>query len=242
MYRYSSIPIRDFRRPTEKTTVQWASILHLAAKWGFESIKLLAIDNLTANAVPVDKIVLGRRYEISEWLPGAYEAVCTREDPLTVEEGMKLGVEDIIKISAARQAYGYAKSRFETKYLSQDLGDIFGLEGNSEVQGIGPMDDEDTAIKTLEGEVSDAQAAFLVIPAPPGGVQCDFLFCSGTAYDSGPTCAGCRVRCKPEIEYILKKVDKEEKERRLKDLTDKRQQRCNVKSAAKQERMTLFRY
>ncbi|KZP06378.1 hypothetical protein FIBSPDRAFT_709812, partial [Athelia psychrophila] len=93
----------DFRRPTEKTTAQWTSVLHLAAKWGFESIQLLAIDKLTATAIPVDKIVLGRRYGISDWLPGSYEAVCTRADPLTVEEGMKLGVEDIIKISAARQ-------------------------------------------------------------------------------------------------------------------------------------------
>ncbi|KZP02164.1 hypothetical protein FIBSPDRAFT_709076, partial [Athelia psychrophila] len=93
----------DFRRPTEKTTSQWTSVLHLAAKWGFESIQLLAIDKLTATAIPVDKIVLGRRYGISDWLHGAYEAVCTRADPLTVEEGMKLGVEDVIRISAARQ-------------------------------------------------------------------------------------------------------------------------------------------
>ncbi|KZP06388.1 hypothetical protein FIBSPDRAFT_689712, partial [Athelia psychrophila] len=70
----------------------------------YPTIQLLAIDKLTASAIPVDKIVLGRRYGISDWLPGAYEAVCTRADPLTVEEGMKLGVEDIIKISAARQA------------------------------------------------------------------------------------------------------------------------------------------
>ncbi|KZP17916.1 hypothetical protein FIBSPDRAFT_659092, partial [Athelia psychrophila] len=92
----------DFRRPAEKTTAQWTSVLHLAAKWGFESIQLLAIDNLATTAIPVDKIVLGRRYGISDWLRGAYEAVCTRVDPLTVEEGMKLGVEDIVRISAAR--------------------------------------------------------------------------------------------------------------------------------------------
>ncbi|KZP28756.1 hypothetical protein FIBSPDRAFT_693229, partial [Athelia psychrophila] len=118
----------NFRRPTAKTTAQWTSVLHLAAEWGFESIQLLAIDNLTATAIPVDKIVLGRRYGISDWLSGAYEAVCTRADPLTVEEGMKLGVEDIIRISTARQVYGCAKARYEAKHLSKDLGDIFGLE------------------------------------------------------------------------------------------------------------------
>ncbi|KZP15377.1 hypothetical protein FIBSPDRAFT_684963, partial [Athelia psychrophila] len=85
------------------TTAQWTSILHLAVKWGFKKIKLLAIDNLTASANPVDKIVLGLRYGITDWLPTAYEAVCTRADPLTLEEGMKLGVEDTVRISAARQ-------------------------------------------------------------------------------------------------------------------------------------------
>ncbi|KZP20415.1 hypothetical protein FIBSPDRAFT_1022597 [Athelia psychrophila] len=118
----------DFRQPTKKTTPQWTSILHLAAKWGFENIKLLAIDNLTANAIPIDKIVLGRRYGIMDWLPGAYEAVCTRADPLTVEEGMKLGVEDAVRISAARQVYGTGTARYESQYLAGDLGEIFRLE------------------------------------------------------------------------------------------------------------------
>ncbi|KZP04907.1 hypothetical protein FIBSPDRAFT_713531, partial [Athelia psychrophila] len=81
----------------------WISVLHLAAEWDFATVKLLAIDNLTENATPIDKIVLGRLCCISVWLPGAYEAVCTRADPLNLEEGMKLGVEDTVRISAARQ-------------------------------------------------------------------------------------------------------------------------------------------
>ncbi|KAF7981366.1 hypothetical protein HWV62_33835 [Athelia sp. TMB] len=117
----------DFLHPTEKNIDQWTSILHLSAKWGFESIKLLAIDRLTAYAAPIDKIVLGRRYGIDDWLPSSYEAVCMRVDPLTMEEGMKLGLEDAIRISAARQIYGCAEPRHKLAYLSQDLREIFGL-------------------------------------------------------------------------------------------------------------------
>ncbi|KAF7981392.1 hypothetical protein HWV62_33887 [Athelia sp. TMB] len=249
----------NFRRPTEKTTPQWTSILHLAAKWEFESIKLLAIDNLTANAVPVDKIVLGRRYGIVEWLPGAYQAVCTREDSLTLQEGMKLGVEDVIKISAARQAYGCGKSRFETKYLSQDLGDIFGLDPSKtgprpiatggkagkkqkkrNAQSAGHVDDEDDAIKALEGEVSDAQAAFQALPASDG--LCGKYPNHFESYGSGSRCDSCGTKCKPETEeYRLKKEDKEKKERQLKDLINKRQQR-QKELAAKDGRMALFQY
>ncbi|KZP24164.1 hypothetical protein FIBSPDRAFT_951467 [Athelia psychrophila] len=129
----------DFRQPSKRTTAQWTSILHLAAKWGFENIKLLSIDNLTADATPIDKVVLGRRYGITDWLPGAYEAVCTRADPLTMEEGMKLGVEDTVRISAARQLYGIGEARHETKYLAGDLGEIFKL-GKPSVGSISPMD------------------------------------------------------------------------------------------------------
>ncbi|KZP03808.1 hypothetical protein FIBSPDRAFT_1055074 [Athelia psychrophila] len=116
----------DFCRPAEKI-----STLHLAAKWGFNSIQLLAIDSLTTTAILVDKIVLGRRYGISDWLPGAYKA-------------------DIIRISATMQVYEFANARYETRHLSNDLGDIFRLEKPVEEVGVGSTDVEESAIKILE--------------------------------------------------------------------------------------------
>ncbi|KZP22519.1 hypothetical protein FIBSPDRAFT_859566 [Athelia psychrophila] len=236
----------DFRCPTEKTTTQWTSVLHLSAKWGFESIQLLAIDKLTTTAIPVDKIVLGRRYGISDWLPGAYEAVCTRADPLTVEEGMKLGVEDIIRISAARQVYGCAKARYEVKHFSNDLGDIFGLENTVEEASVSFADDEENAIKILEDEVVTVQAEFEAFPTPtqtpcqwPGYSNHPDITCITRGHFSYQICAGCQAP-KESDERRLKREDKEDKERRLKDLKKKRdvKQRDLIE---KQERMSLFR-
>lgn len=152
------MPISNFRRPTKKTTAQWTSILHLAAKWGFENIKLLAIDNLTAHATSIDKIVLGRRYDITYWLPAAYEAVCMREDPLTIEEGMKLGIKDIVKISAARQVYGTSTARYATKHLGGDIADIFGL-GHPAAGDLASRIDEEDAIKDLQRQIDEADKA-----------------------------------------------------------------------------------
>ncbi|KZP06384.1 hypothetical protein FIBSPDRAFT_1053565 [Athelia psychrophila] len=234
----------DFRRPTEKTTAQWTSILHLAAKWGFESIQLLAIDSLTATAIPVDKIVLGRRYGISDWLPRAYEAVCTRADALTIEEGVKLGVEDIIKISAARQAYGCAKARYETKHLSGDLGCIFWLEKPFEELGVGSIDIEKDAINILEDQVMAVQAEFAAFPTPATRAcivwpnQSFHCGTSGnTTYDLNP-CAGCRASTESD-ERRLKREDKEDKEKQLKDLKDKRDAK-QQDLIGKRERMSLF--
>ncbi|KZP28658.1 hypothetical protein FIBSPDRAFT_817073 [Athelia psychrophila] len=236
----------DFRRPTQKTTTQWTSILHLAAKWGFESIQLLAIDKLTATAIPVDKIVLGRRYGISDWLPGAYEAVCTRADPLTVEEGMKLGVEDVIRISAARQAYGCAKALYETKHLSGDLGDIFKLKKPVEELGAGSTDIEENAIKDLEDQVVAVQAECAAFPTPAKrtctvwatNYNCDCATSGNNHYTQNP-CADCRSSTESD-EQRLKREDKEDKERRLKDLKEKRDMRQRD-LAENQERMSLFR-
>ncbi|KZP04947.1 hypothetical protein FIBSPDRAFT_1054357 [Athelia psychrophila] len=214
----------DFRRPAEKTTAQWTSVLHFAAKWGFESIQLLAIDKLTATAILVNKIVLGRRYGISDWLPGAYEVVCTRADPLTVEEGMKLGVEDVIRISAARQVYGCAKARYEAKHLSNDLGDIFGLEKPLEQVSVGSTDVEQSAIKILENQVVIVQAEFAAFPTPARN-PCQWIpqenpnaTCASRGFDPvvGRTCASCLTRGGSN-EWRLKREDKENKERRLKD-------------------------
>lgn len=104
------------------------SILELAARWGFESIKLLAIEHLAQYDSPIDKIVLGRKYGIVEWLGGAYEAVCRRNGPLTHEEGIRLGMEDVIRISAVRQTYGITTPRYDPKLLSGDLPKIFSLD------------------------------------------------------------------------------------------------------------------
>ncbi|KZP25614.1 hypothetical protein FIBSPDRAFT_855546 [Athelia psychrophila] len=243
----------NFRRPAEKITAQWTSILHLAAKWGFESIQLLAIDNLTASAIPVDKIVLGRRYGILDWLPGAYEAVCTRADPLTVEEGVKLGVEDVVRISAARQVYGCAKARYETKHLLEDLGDIFGLEMPTEEVSGGSADAEENDIKDLEDQIVAVQAEFAALP--PAIITCDRhpTYGQDTCLLQGnrTSCAGCLARrksdetsctgCLARKESAGQRLKQEEeaKERRLADLREKRDRMAQL--ARKPERMTLFR-
>ncbi|KAF7973593.1 hypothetical protein HWV62_14888 [Athelia sp. TMB] len=154
----------DFLHPAIKSTKQWISMLHLSAKWGFESIKLLAIDRLTARAAPIDKIVLGRRYAIDEWLPGAYEAICARADPLTLEEGMKLGVEDTVRISATRELYGCGKPSHETASLSRDLKDIFGLVQPSEDGATEATDCKESTARELP-EPSEVQLQAEHLPA-----------------------------------------------------------------------------
>lgn len=101
-----------FHQHDATTMDEWRSILALSTQWGFESIRLLAIREVFSLASPIDKIVLGRQYDIRVWLPDAYEAVCLREDPLSDEEAERIGAKDTARVARLR----------ERRMLSPDLG------------------------------------------------------------------------------------------------------------------------
>ncbi|KZP33840.1 hypothetical protein FIBSPDRAFT_678875, partial [Athelia psychrophila] len=88
---------------TASTVEEWTAILSLADRWGFKSIRALAVKKLGPIASEIDYIVLGRKYGVDKWLSDAYEAVCRRDMPLTLEEGRRLGVDDVIRINNIRQ-------------------------------------------------------------------------------------------------------------------------------------------
>ncbi|KIM92288.1 hypothetical protein PILCRDRAFT_354 [Piloderma croceum F 1598] len=88
---------------TATTIDEWTPILALTFKWNFQSIKTLAVNHLSTIATAVDKIVLGRQYNIFEWLENAYTTLCWRDEALMIEKGMLLGVKDVIMIMAVCQ-------------------------------------------------------------------------------------------------------------------------------------------
>jgi hypothetical protein len=83
---------------------EWASVLHLATKWDFAAVRTLATSRIAELATPVDKIALARTHGISHWLHDAYMVMCGRIEPLTLDEARQLPLEDVVKISEARQA------------------------------------------------------------------------------------------------------------------------------------------
>lgn len=115
-----------------------SAILKLAAEWKFESIRFLAISKLAPIASPIDKIILGRKYNVEFWLHHAYIAVCMRPEPLTREEGRRLGVDDVIDICAIRQqrSIGLRDDRDSVSSLSNDVIDRFDLKGDLKSLGI----------------------------------------------------------------------------------------------------------
>jgi hypothetical protein len=115
------------------TTVdEWTAVLNLAAMWKFESTKAFSIERLANLASPIDKIVLGRKHNVVEWLSGAYREVCERDGALTLEEAHRLGMEDVVRISSLRQDIRGSMAFGSGLLLSVDsIHKRFELEGNN---------------------------------------------------------------------------------------------------------------
>jgi len=89
----------------EIPTDEWCKLLVISSKLDCEEMRVRAIDELTAkktNVSPVDRIELGNKYNVPQWLPEAYADAFIRESHLTTEEGEKLGLEIAVKVLQGR--------------------------------------------------------------------------------------------------------------------------------------------
>ena len=78
-------------------------MLSLSLRWNFDCVRELASKHLHPLATPIDKIVYGRQHaDLWWWLRDAYVEICKRDAPLTLEEGRRLGIEDVISIDRIR--------------------------------------------------------------------------------------------------------------------------------------------
>ncbi|KAI6015582.1 hypothetical protein EDC04DRAFT_643805 [Pisolithus marmoratus] len=83
----------------------WLSILRLATRWGFNNVKELTVRELEKLDIEcVDKISIYHEYNISKlYLIPSYIAIVKRGVPLTFTEGVKLGMETVLRIADARE-------------------------------------------------------------------------------------------------------------------------------------------
>ncbi|KAF9262674.1 hypothetical protein L218DRAFT_867238 [Marasmius fiardii PR-910] len=98
----------DFAEPELRTIEEWISILDLSTRWDFTSLRELSITRVfQVLDDPSDRIVLGIRYDVTDWLVSAYTELCERKEPLTLEEGRKVGVDIAVTIAQVRHKIRY---------------------------------------------------------------------------------------------------------------------------------------
>jgi hypothetical protein len=122
----TEIMLSEFGTYALTTLDQWVSVLHLASKWGFESIRSLALRELLPLASPVDKIVLGRKYGFDGWLTPAFVAVCARAEPLSLAEADKMSNADVTRIFQARERARLSSAAVDSATAQEAIACIFG--------------------------------------------------------------------------------------------------------------------
>jgi len=94
---------QNYNKLYPRSFKEWTSILELSTRWGFTSIRDLAIR--CAN-VPssLQRLVAARKYDIEGWVVPALLGLCERPEPLTLNEARLLGVEDVVLVGTVRQS------------------------------------------------------------------------------------------------------------------------------------------
>lgn len=93
---------------TDLSTVdEWTSVLIISTMWEFDSLRKLCVEKLHQVTLATDRVVLGKRFDLTHWLTPAYYHLCTRAEPLNLEEGEKLGIADVVKIGQIRHQIRY---------------------------------------------------------------------------------------------------------------------------------------
>jgi hypothetical protein len=77
-------------------------VLHLSTRWGFTSLRKLALKSIRP-PTSHDQLILARTYLVDEWVLPALTALCSRSLPLSLDEARQMDIEDVILVAAVRE-------------------------------------------------------------------------------------------------------------------------------------------
>ena len=81
---------------------QWKSVLHLSTRWGFASLRRLALGSIEP-PTPFDQLLLARAYSVDHWVLPALSALCERTVPLSLSEARGMNIEDVVLVTTVRE-------------------------------------------------------------------------------------------------------------------------------------------
>ena len=89
--------------------------MRLTSRWKLTSHVDLDINRFPLITSQVDRLVVAYGLHVTSWLRPAFVALCMRDEPLTIEEGRRLGIDVVVCINEVRDLI---KKFPHPKYLS----------------------------------------------------------------------------------------------------------------------------
>lgn len=89
------------------TFEQWMIVLKLLTMWRFSKGTQNVLERLKTSADPITKILLCQQYKLDEaiWLIPSVEMLARRAQPLSVQDGIRLGLVNVLRIAEIRESY-----------------------------------------------------------------------------------------------------------------------------------------
>lgn len=94
-------PARNFEEH-DLSYEQWRSVLHLSTRWGFDSLRRLALRSIHPPTA-CDRLLLARKYSVDHWIVPALTALCERTSPISLNEARGMSVEDVVLVATVRE-------------------------------------------------------------------------------------------------------------------------------------------
>lgn len=83
---------------------EWESVLKLSTAWNLETLRALAMDSMLKCSIgSVTKVRLGGAYNVPKWIREACQELVQRPDPISEEEGTRLGSVVLSRICRMRE-------------------------------------------------------------------------------------------------------------------------------------------
>ncbi|KAK0241205.1 hypothetical protein EDD85DRAFT_392660 [Armillaria nabsnona] len=118
----------DAQKQPHLSTDAWLSVIRLSSLWRLADTRNIAISRLTTllwKIDPVDRVMLGRKYSVAQWLSSGFIDLVHRVEMVSEEEAEKIGLETALQIQRVREtflrtAYKVEQSNSRFYYQSND--------------------------------------------------------------------------------------------------------------------------
>ena len=99
---------------------QWKSVLHLSTRWGFASLRNLALRSIKLPTA-FDQLLLARTYDVDHWVLPALSALCERTIPISLKDARQMGIEDVVVVATVREEIRSQRSFVDTAGIKRRI-------------------------------------------------------------------------------------------------------------------------
>ncbi|KAK0454427.1 hypothetical protein EV421DRAFT_1896351 [Armillaria borealis] len=145
----------DAQKQPQLSMDAWLSVLKLSGLWRLADTRNIAISRLTTlmwKIDPVDRVILGRRYSVAQWLSSGFMDLVHRVEMVSEEEAEKIGLETALQIQRVRETF------LRTAYKVEQSNNRYSYQGNATEPSFDRDKVKNAVEKTFKKELEDTEA------------------------------------------------------------------------------------